>query len=450
MRPTRKCEARNVQIFERIIAGREGPRSTCCDPVYWRDVFIDPAVAIPSDAACWLDQSSAAGCDRVLKEENRLLKERLGGRRLRLTDAERRRLARRAHALGRKALNELDTLVTPDTLMRWYRTLVARKWTYVHRHGPGRPRTVDAIVQLIVRMAIENRSWGYTRIQGALENLGHHVGRGTIANVLREHGIDPAPERGKRTPWSTFLKAHWESIAATDFFTVEVLTLRGLVTHYVLFILDLSGRTVKIAGISAHPHEGWMMQMARNLTDAEEPFLRQTRFLIMDRDTKYSATFRAALTRERIESIRLPPRSPNLNAFAERFVRSVKEECVGRMVFFGRSSLERALSEYVTHYHQERNHQGRRNQLLQSASPVTVRRGCRVMTRQRLWDAQLLPSRGCLIAECLWADRLDNTGGAAMRLSSVDLPEPDGPMSARKSPFGMSRSSACTVSAPRL
>ena len=225
-------------------------------------------------------------------------------------------MARRAHELGRKALSELDTLVTPDTLMRWYRTLVAQKWTYTHRRGPGRPRTIKAIVQLILRMALENRSWGYTRMQGALANLGHRVGRGTIANVLREHGIDPAPERGKRMPWSTFLKAHWESIAATDFFTVEVLTLRGLVTHYVLFILDLASRTVKIAGITTHPHERWMMQMARNLTDAEEPFLRQTRFLIMDRDTKYSATFRAALTRERIESVRLPPRSPNLKANA--------------------------------------------------------------------------------------------------------------------------------------
>jgi len=176
-----------------------------------------------------------------------------------------------------------------------------------------------------------------------------------------------APERGKRTPWSTFLKAHWESIAATDFFTVEVFTPRGLVTHYVLFILDLATRTVKVAGITAHPYEAWMMQMARNLTDAEEPFLWHTRFLIMDRDTKYSATFRAALTRERIEPIRLPPRSPNLNAYAERFVRSVKTECTGRMVFFSRSSLERALTHYLAHYHDERNHQGLQNRLLRAA-----------------------------------------------------------------------------------
>ena len=197
-----------------------------------------------------------------LKEENRILKERLGGRRIQFTDAETSRLARKASALGRRVLNELETLVTPDTLMRWYRNLIARKWNYSHRRGPGRPRVMRTIVNLIVRMALENPSWGYTRIQGALANLGHEVGRGTIANTLREQGIDPAPERGKHTSWSTFLKAHWECVAATDFFTVEVCTARGLVTFYVLF-LDLASRTVKIAGVTANPGAAWMTQIAR-------------------------------------------------------------------------------------------------------------------------------------------------------------------------------------------
>lgn len=266
--------------------------------------------------------------------------------------------------------------------MRWYRTLVAQKWTY-HRCGPGRPRTIQVITELIIRMAQENRSWGYTRIQGALANLGHDVSRGTIANVLREHGIDPAPERGKRTSWSTFLKAHWGSIAATDLFTVEVLTLRGLATYYILFLIDLASRAVKIAGVASHPDEVWMMQMARNLTDVEEPFFRRTRFLIMDRDAKYSAAFSAALSRERIEPIRLPPRSPNLNAYAERFVRSVKTECTGRMVFFSRSSLERALTQYVAHYHEGRNHQGLQNRLLKCSDGRTNLAG-RVERRERL------------------------------------------------------------------
>ena len=146
-----------------------------------------------------------------LQQENRALKARLDGRRIHFTDVERRRLARKAQALGRKALREIETMVTPDTLMRWYRELVAFKWDYSHRRSPGRPRIMTTIVDLIVRMALENPSWGYTRIRGALANLGHHVGRGTIANVLRGNGIEPAPERGTHTRWSTFLKAHWNA-----------------------------------------------------------------------------------------------------------------------------------------------------------------------------------------------------------------------------------------------
>jgi putative transposase len=375
--------ARSIQLRERLVSVGGGALDELYPAILMMMLrSIQPLQFLLTLLAGWINRRQLDVIE-YLREENRLLKERLGGRRLRFTDSDRRRLARRAYALGRKALSELDTLVTPDTLMRWYRTLVAQKWTYAHRRGPGRPRTIQVIVQLIIRMALENRSWGYTRIQCALANLGHDVGRGTIASVLSEHGIDPAPERGKHTPWSTFLKAHWENIAATDFFTVEVFTLRGLVTHYVLFILDLASRTVKIAGITPHPHEAWMTQIGRNLTDAEEPFLRHTRFLIMDRDTKYSASFRAALTRERIEPIRLPPRSPNLNAYAERFVRSVKTECTQRMVFFGRSSLERALTHYVAHYHEERNHQGLQNRLLRcSDGPINL--AGRVRRRERL------------------------------------------------------------------
>ena len=201
-----------------------------------------------------------------LKEENRVLKERLGDQPIRFTDAERRRLARKAKVLSRKVLIELKTLVTPDTLMRWYRELVTSKFDYSDRRGPGRPRVMQTIVDLIVHMALENPSWGYTRIQGALVNLGHEVGRGTIANILREYGVDPAPERDQRMRWSTFLRAHLECTAATDFFTVEVFTARGLVTHYVLFFIDIASRAVKIAGITPHPDSRWMTQIARNLT----------------------------------------------------------------------------------------------------------------------------------------------------------------------------------------
>jgi transposase InsO family protein len=223
---------------------------------------------------------------------------------------------------------------------------------------------MKTIVDLILGMALENRSWGYTRIRGALANLGHQVGRGTIANILREHGIEPAPERDRHTRWSTFLKAHWECLTATDFLSVEVYTIKGLVTYYILFFIDIASRSVNIAGITPHPDNRWMKQIARNATDAEDGFLRGPRHLILDRDTKYSDEFRNALVREGVHLVRLPPRSPNLNAFAERFVRSIKSECLNRMIFLGQSSLQHAIGHFMAHYHTERNHQGLANKLL--------------------------------------------------------------------------------------
>jgi transposase InsO family protein len=220
------------------------------------------------------------------------------------------------------------------------------------------------IVELILRMALDNPSWGYTRIQGALRNVGHEVGRGTIAGVLKREGIEPAPLRGKSTPWPVFLKAHWPTIVAADFFTAEVWTLRGLITYYVFFLIELAGRIVHIAGITTHPHEPWMLQIARNLTDAEQGAVYGKSHLIIDRDRKYSAQFRRLIGEAGTAVIRLPPRSPNLNAYAERFVRSIKEECLDRMILIGQGSLRRAVDEFMSHYHLERNHQGLRNQLI--------------------------------------------------------------------------------------
>ena len=318
-----------------------------------------------------------------LKTENRMLRERLNGRSLRFSDKERALLARKAFGIPRRVLLDLGTIVTPDTLLRWHRQLVARKFDFSHRRKPGRPRTMRIITELIVRMALENPRWGYTRIQGALANLGHEVGRGTIANVLKREGIEPTPERGGRTPWSVFLKAHWRSIVAADFFTAEVWSLHGLVTYYVLFIIELAKRIVHIAGITAHPDEGWMMQVARNSTDQFGGCLTGKSHLILDRDTKYSAQFRQLISESRTAVIRLPPRSPNLNAYAERFVRSIKEECLDRMIFVGQASLRRAVTEFVVHYHGERNHQGLGNQLIQPEER-SLAGGTSVSRRQRL------------------------------------------------------------------
>jgi transposase InsO family protein len=269
-------------------------------------------------------------------------------------------------AIGRRALDEVASIVTPDTILAWYRKLVAKKWDYSsRRRKPGRPRVAKAIPALVLRMACENTTWGYTRIRGALSHLGHQVSRGTIANILRENGIEPAFERRKRTPWRTFLAAHWETLAAADFFTVEIARPTGLVTYYVLFVIELSTRRIHIAGITPAPNEEYMMQVGRGLTDAFDGFLLGKRYLLLDRDSKFTPQFRRLLKDSGTDIIRLPARSPNLNAYAERFVLSIKSECLNRMIFFTEASLRRAIKSFVDHYHTERSHQGLGNQLIE-------------------------------------------------------------------------------------
>jgi putative transposase len=194
--------------------------------------------------------------------------------------------------LGRRALRQLATIVTPDTILRWHRQLVARKWTYAkcqHR----RQGVFAEIRRLIVRMAEENPTWGYTRIRGALKNVGHRVGRSTIARILRAQGISRVPERP--TSWRTFLRAHWGAIAGADFFTTEVWTWRGLVTYYTVFVIDLASRRVHIVGSTPHPNEVFMRQVGRTLIFADEGVLVGHRVLICDRDAKWSAPVRERL-----------------------------------------------------------------------------------------------------------------------------------------------------------
>jgi transposase InsO family protein len=320
-----------------------------------------------------------------LIEENRVLKAHLGGRRLRLTDTERRRLAALAHPLGRKRLKEVATLATPDTLLRWYQRLIAQKFDgSTPRRQLGRPRVAEEVEQLVMRMAEENRTWGYRRIQGALANLGHPIDKITVRNILRRHHMEPAPQRRKGgMSWVQFLKLHWEVLAATDFFTVEVATWQGLVTYYVLVVMELATRRVQVAGITPHPTAAFMQQCARQLTDPFEGFLLGKRYLLHDRDTKFIQAFDTLLKDSGVEPIRLPPRSPNLNAHCERFVRSIKEEVLERVVMLGERSLYHVIHEYLTHYHTERNHQGLDNRLIAPEGAVGGHTG-HVVRRERL------------------------------------------------------------------
>jgi transposase InsO family protein len=302
--------------------------------------------------------------NEYLVAENRILKAQLKTP-LRLTDAERMTLAEIAYRLGRKALEDVANVVKPDTLLGWYRRLIARKFDGSQsRRYPGRPRIAHDIEQLVVRMAKENSDWGYDRLVGAMANLGYRLSDQTVGNILQRHGIPPAPTRKRTTTWTDFIRAHMAVLAGTDFFTVEVLTLRGLVTYYVLFFIHLESRRVEVAGITQHPNEDWMKQIARNVTMDEWGCLEGCRYLIHDRDTKFTDSFRAILRSDHVKPLKLPAQSPNLNAYAERWVRSVKEEALSKLILFGEASLRRVLREYLIYFHRERNHQGKGNVLL--------------------------------------------------------------------------------------
>ena len=299
-----------------------------------------------------------------------LLKQ-MGRKRILLTDDQRRLLAVKGKALGRKALRELTTIVTPDTILRWHRKLVANKWDHSEkRKSVGRPRIRQVIVDLILRFTAENSTWGYDRIQGALANVGYHISDSTVGNVLKAHGIEPAPDRQRQTTWATFLKAHWDVLAAIDFTTIEVWTKGGLVTFYLLFVMELKTRRVHFAGCTPHPNERWMKQIARNLTDPFDGFLLGKQYVLMDRDGKFCPAFRNILKQEGAEPLLLPPRSPDLNSFIERFMKSIKSEALSRMIFFGEKSLRRAVDAFLEHYHAERNHQGLDNQIIEPGDEV--------------------------------------------------------------------------------
>ncbi|QDU82453.1 Integrase core domain protein [Polystyrenella longa] len=332
--------------------------------------------------ASWINREQQQAIE-YLQAENRVLREKLGKKRILLNDDQRGRLAAKGKALGRKLLREIGTIFTPDTILRWHRELIARKWDYSSdKPRVGRPRIRQEVVEQMLRFAKQNPTWGADRIQGALANVGYHITYTTVRNVLKANGIEPVPNRPASMSWQTFLKAHWETIFAVDFTTVEVWTKTGLTTFYIMVVMELKSRRVEIAGITTNPNKQWVTQVARNLTGSDE-YLENATHLILDRDGSFQP-FRTYLHKmTNIEPVLLPPKSPNMNAYLERFMRSLKSECLDKMIFFGQHSLERALKEYVAHYHFERNHQGLDNQLIDPDEEVGCVAG-KIECRERL------------------------------------------------------------------
>ena len=312
--------------------------------------------------AGWVNCEQQAVIEYLL-EEIRVLKE-IHGKRPRFSDAQRRRLAAKAKKIRYGKLKEIANLATPQTLLCWFRTFVAKKYDSSGSRRVGRPSTREEIVELVLRLAKENGGWGYTRIRDALSNLGFEICRDTVANILKDNGIEPAPERGSQTKWSDFLEQHWEVMAATDLLTVEVWALKGIVRYHVLFFMLLKTREVHIAEVSASCDGLWMEQIGRTLTDAMDGFLVGYKYLIHDRDPFFTADLLEILNEAGVNSVRQPRRSPNLNAFCERFVRSIKSECLDQMIFFSERSLRYAIAEYLDQYHTERNHQGLESQII--------------------------------------------------------------------------------------
>jgi putative transposase len=309
------------------------------------------------------------------------------------TLGEKMAMARSAAQVGRNALKEVLTLFTPDTLFRWHRELIRQKWDYSKKRGSGRPITTKEIESLVIQFAQENKGWGYHTIQKALQTLGFKVCQSTIRNILQRNGLTPSPERKKGMPtfhkafkevgiapisilsklkenrrmfWKEFCETHWEALVGCDFFTWEVWTPFGLITYYVLFLIHQASRQVHLAGITTNPDGDWMKQIAKNLTMPEWGWpalslskgLKKGQIVLHDRDGKFCPAFRAILESEGIRTLMLPFQSPNLNAYAERWVRSVKEECLSKMIILREPMLRKTLKNYLEHFLNERNHQG--------------------------------------------------------------------------------------------
>ena len=324
----------------------------------------------------------------VLRHELAIARRQLG--RPRPDAADRALLTALSRALPRAAWSAFS--VSPKTLLRWHRRLVARRWTYAHA-ALGRPPLDPQVKELIVRLARENPRWGYRRIVGELRKLGLRVSPSSVRTVLKCRQIPPTPRRSGPA-WSEFLRSQAHCVIACDFLTVDTAWLRRL---YVLFVIELKTRRVSLAGCTENRHGGWVTQQARNVVLDLDGRKRPLHFLIHDRDAKFSAPFDAVFETDEVQVIRTPIKAPNANAHAERFVRTLREECLDWLLIVGRRQLERVLREYIEHYNRERPHLAL-DLCAPAPSPqvtsVCPRRETAIHRRDRL---------GGPIHECAWA-----------------------------------------------
>jgi len=303
-----------------------------------------------------------------LKTENQILRSKIPARVL-VTDAERRQLVKAARGLGKAFLQEIVAIVQPATLLRWLNgdaKPTSKKKPPTRK--PGRPKTPEDVRQLVVKIATEN-NWGYTRVLGELRKLGYRLSRQTVVNILVEHGIDPNPERGKGT-WDEFIKIHASTMWACDFMSKRMWTLRGPIDLYLLVFIQIGSRKVWVSSATAHPDSRWVAQQARNFCMDLPDGDRQRAIVLHDGDTKFTEQFREILKAEGLRPHKLVHRSPNLNAYCERFVQTIKQECLDHFVIVGEGQMNYIVREFLLHYHHERPHQGLGNVPLSGSPPV--------------------------------------------------------------------------------
>lgn len=322
-------------------------------------MFGKSLVFVLSKVSKWMNQVQKNQI-KYLETENQILREQLGKKRIILTVKQKIKLSKIAKKVGRKHLFQINILFKPDTILGWYHDYVKSKWNTSGQKPKkiGRPSTKEEIENLVVRMARENSRWGYTTIRDRIWDLGFNVSRTTVANILNRYGIEPSPVRKYELSWKDFIKTHKEVLVAGDFFTVDILKKFNLMRFYVLFFIHVSTREVKIAGITEYPTNNFMVQMSRNMTDPFDGFFLNKSLIILDNDILFTKQFKQMIRDFGMKFVKIPRKSPNLNAYAERFIRSIREECLNHLLLPNEKSLRHALREYEKYYNHERTHQG--------------------------------------------------------------------------------------------